>query len=104
MQLKELQKNSNKTIKESAKILGISQSTYNKYLSGEREPNIEMQIKIADYFNVSLDYLCGRNFGNDLPVLNSQDKEAIKMFCSLNDKQKNLIFGEIKICYMQNQI
>ena len=104
MQLKELQKNSKKTIKENAKVLGISQSTYNKYLSGEREPNIEMQIKIADYFNVSLDYLCGRDYGNDLPMLSSQDKEAIKMFCALNDKQKNLIYGEIKICYMQNQI
>lgn len=104
MRLKELQKASKKTAKENAEKLGLPLSTYNNYINEKREPDINTQIKIADYFNVSLDYLCGRNFGNDLPMLSLQEKEAIKMFCSLNDKQKNLIYGEIKICYMQNQI
>ncbi|EEJ42676.1 helix-turn-helix domain-containing protein [Leuconostoc mesenteroides] len=31
-----------------------------KYERGEREPNIHILIAIADYFNVSIDYLVGR--------------------------------------------
>ncbi|ORI39398.1 transcriptional regulator [Leuconostoc mesenteroides subsp. cremoris] len=32
-----------------------------KYERGEREPNIHILIAIADYFNVSIDYLVGRS-------------------------------------------
>ena len=102
--LKILREKINLNKKEMAKKLDIEERTYLNYENGKTEPDIKTQIKIADYFNVSLDYLCGRNYTENLPMLSSQDKEAIKMFCSLNDKQKNLIYGEIKICYMQNQI
>ena len=103
MKLRELQKASKKTAKENAEKLGLPLSTYNNYINEKREPDIQTQIKIADYFNVSLDYLCGRNFGNDLPILSSQDKEAIKMYCSLTNEQKSFINGEIKTCYLYNQ-
>lgn len=42
-----------------AKILGISAQSYSTYENG-REPNFEILCKIADYFNVSIDYLLGR--------------------------------------------
>lgn len=48
------------TQKEIAKILNIKQQTYNNYETGKRTPDIEMLIKIADYYKVSLDYLTGR--------------------------------------------
>jgi len=43
-----------------ANYLGISDRAYQNYEYGNREPNIEAIIKIADYFNVSIDYLLGR--------------------------------------------
>ena len=46
--------------KEIAEYLGITRSSYGMYENGVREPNISTLIKIADYFNVSLDYLLGR--------------------------------------------
>jgi transcriptional regulator with XRE-family HTH domain len=48
------------TQKEAADALGISPNTYKNYEQGMREPNNEMLCKLADYFNVTTDYLLGR--------------------------------------------
>ena len=40
--------------------LNTNQNTISRYENGEREPSIRDLIKIADYFNVSVDYLIGR--------------------------------------------
>jgi transcriptional regulator with XRE-family HTH domain len=40
--------------------LNTNQNTISRYETGEREPGISELIKIADYFNVSIDYLLER--------------------------------------------
>lgn len=47
--------------------LGISQDTISRYESGEYEADYQTLINIADFFNVSLDYLFGRT---DNPEIN----------------------------------
>ena len=42
---------------ETAELLGITQSTYSKYESGNREPDIATMRKLAEIFNVTLDDL-----------------------------------------------
>lgn len=44
-----------------SKDLNLPYTTYVNYEKGEREPNSETLVKIADYFGVSVDYLIGRN-------------------------------------------
>ena len=44
-----------------AKILSISPSAIGMYERDEREPNDELTLKIADFFNVSTDYLLGKS-------------------------------------------
>lgn len=46
--------------KEIAKAVGISVRTYQRYETGERTPDTDTLIKLADYFDVSTDYLLGR--------------------------------------------
>lgn len=58
--LKKLRIDNRITQSELAKALGVSPSTVGMYETGEREPNFETEEKIADYFNVSLDYLRGK--------------------------------------------
>jgi len=58
--LKKCRKDKNKTQREAAKEMGISELSYQNYELGRREPRIETLNKIADYFDVSIDYLTGR--------------------------------------------
>jgi len=41
--------------------LNINQNTISRYENMEREADYETLVKIADYFDVSLDYLLGRS-------------------------------------------
>lgn len=60
-QLKALRKrNPHLTQMDMATQLGIAKTTYAAYEQGKRTPDIETQNKIADFFQVSLDYLHGR--------------------------------------------
>jgi transcriptional regulator with XRE-family HTH domain len=58
--LKELRKNNKMTQQQLADKLHISQRAYAHYEKGEAEPNIETLLRLAELFNVSLDYLMGR--------------------------------------------
>ena len=60
MRLKEIRKERNLTQQEAAKLIGVAQSTYSQYENGKRQPDNAMLSKIADAFNVSVDYLIGR--------------------------------------------
>lgn len=57
--LKEIRKDNDYTQIEIAKILGITQVQYSRYETGERLIPITLLIKLADYYNVSIDYLLG---------------------------------------------
>lgn len=59
--LKELRTKKDLTQKELAKKIGISSSTIAMIESGERNGNKETLDKIAGFFNVTLDYLYGKN-------------------------------------------
>jgi len=58
--IKSLRKESGHTQQQLAEKLGIKNQTVSCYESGEREPSYEIILKLADYFNVSVDYLLGR--------------------------------------------
>ena len=46
--------------KQVAEGSGISLRTYQRYENGEREPSASTLVALADFFNVSTDYLLGR--------------------------------------------
>ena len=43
-----------------AKILGMSQTGYSKYETGENDIPTTVLIKLSNYYNVSIDYLLGQ--------------------------------------------
>ena len=46
---------------ELAKAIGVNHQNIYRWESGKAKPSLEMCIKLADYFGVSLDELVGRN-------------------------------------------
>ena len=71
-----------------ADFLNITQQAVSAYEKEEREPNIDTLNKIADYFNVTVDYLLGRTDtpntvtleGDQIPgSLRNVDVELIEM-------------------------
>ena len=67
MRLKELRKEKNISQLKLALDLSMNQNTISRYETGEREADYKTLIKIADYFNVSIDYLLERT---DNPKIN----------------------------------
>ncbi len=58
--VKELRKKAKLTQKQVGEILGVNQRTYSNYEIGDRDMSPETLIKLADYYDVTIDYLLGR--------------------------------------------
>ena len=60
MKLKELRTEKGATQKEVAEFMGCSPLDYSRYEREEREPDIDRLCRLADYFNVTVDYIVCR--------------------------------------------
>ena len=60
LRLREIRKSKGLSQLKLAMELNTNQNTISRYENGEREPGINELIKIADYFNISVDYLLER--------------------------------------------
>ena len=60
MRLKELRAEKGATQKEVAEVICCSPLVYSRYEREVREPDIDALCKLADYFNVTVDYIVCR--------------------------------------------
>lgn len=58
--IKNLREDTDMNQTEFAKILGMSQTGYSKYETGENDIPTSILIKLADFYNTSIDYILGR--------------------------------------------
>lgn len=91
--------------KDFAKLLKVAPSTISNWLSGERFPNDEKILMfLADYFDVTLDYLLGRTDDKDtIVVKNNVDGHDIEIGVDRKDypngltpKQVEEVFEELR--------
>lgn len=59
--IQDLRIDSDLSQKKIGEILHISQRSYSHYETGSRNIPIEMLIRLADYYDTTIDYLVGRN-------------------------------------------
>ena len=59
--VRDLREDHDKTQKQIAELLNMQLTVYQRYERGERELPLWAAIKLADYYNITLDYLVGRN-------------------------------------------
>lgn len=88
MNLKNLRKKNNYSQTEIAQKLNVVQATYNGYETEKYEPNIETLCKLADIYGVSLDYLIGREFKDEVGYLDELELNILKMTKKLNQTNK----------------
>ena len=85
VRIKALRKSRNKTQQDIATILGVSRPAYTAYEQGNRTPDNEAVEKLADYYDVTIDYLYGRT---DNPNRIDQDEAEFQAFANNPSLQK----------------
>lgn len=102
--LKELRTQKSLTQTELGQLIGVNQSAVGKYERGELEPNLYIIKKLADIFDVTIDYLIGRedDFGNVVSAaspsaeLSFDEWELITKYRSLDPRYRTLVEDQIK--------
>ena len=74
-----------------AEILGKTQQAIGQYVSGKSEPGYDVLIAIADYFQVSVDYLLGRSHHKTVDIRT----QAICDATGLNEKSISLLLDHM---------
>ena len=89
LRLKELREQRRLNQERLAMKLNVSQSTISAYEVGERVPDLETLIAIADFFGVSLDYLAG--LSDVKQPIKQSDLEYLYVYRQLNDTNKEKV-------------
>lgn len=89
--IKHLRKNANMTQIQLSQLLETDQSTISKWELGKCLPDVPTLLKLADFFNVSLDFVLGRKNDNEFckqgNELTEKQKELLPLIQMLNDRQ-----------------
>lgn len=87
--------------------LGLARETYRNYEVGLREPPLEILVRMAQYFNVSVDYLLGNDkavdtCGNACQMIidDAEERELIILFRSITREAKDAIMGNARTAHM----
>ncbi len=90
--IKELRKQKKISQEETSKLLNIPIATYIRYEQEETQPTATAIIKLADFYNVSCDYLLGRQFRQiDTSFASEKQKSIITNILQLDDDEIELV-------------
>ena len=90
MKLKKLREEKGLSQYEIAPLLNIKRATYANYENEITQPPIEILCRIADYYNVTLDYLCDHRtpYQTELGYLDENDKKIMELVKELTEINK----------------
>lgn len=124
--IRQLRKERGLSITKLAEAIGISYQSLQRYEAGKRDPSIQVLIKLADFFGVTVDYLIGREpKGNtiktyqyyvlddyytlkklgvtaptsEIPILDENEFEALKYSLESNDKLSDCLHDLCRLYY-----
>lgn len=102
--LKDLREDLDLDQKEIAKVLGISTNQYGRYERGENDIRFEYIIKLAEYYDVSIDYIAGRtNYKNGKDGLSPEEKNVLQVYNDLTDTEIGELRYHIKQLYSERK-
>lgn len=77
--IKALRKERGLTQQQLAEVLGVDRTSIAKYETGQL-PSAEVILRLAEYFSVSVDYLCERSQGAPMQAENDAERDLLVMF------------------------
>lgn len=89
--IRDLREDADKTQSELAEYLGTTAQYYGKYEKGERELPFSRAIALAEFYDISLDYLAGRTnvpHGRANHALTDEQLLIAAQYASLTEKNK----------------
>ncbi len=95
--LKMLRKQKGVTQQRLADILCVDKTSISKWENGFNYPNQNIQMMIADYFGVSVDYLLGRDAPTPAPADNTITEERLRALGIDTDKLENLTDEQLSV-------
>lgn len=103
--LKELLNLHSMTQKQLAEALALSPSALGNYIQGTREPDYGTLIRIADYFQVSTDYLLDHSVNREDSRKKAAHREELLLciFRSLTSEQQDFYLEQGQIFLRQNR-
>ncbi|MCL2357718.1 MAG: helix-turn-helix domain-containing protein [Defluviitaleaceae bacterium] len=100
LRIAEIRRHKGLTQHDVAQFLNITQQTYSSYETGRRQMNFETLCLLADFFEVSTDYLLGRE--DALPsFLDESEREMVDMYRALNDYAKDTVLNCLKFEHLR---
>ena len=103
IRIRELRKQHGITAKKLGEAINAAESTASFYETGKRAPDYDTLCSIADYFNVSVDYLLGREDSQkEKPAddvgepMSPLDKELYDLLSTLSIEEKEMLLASIK--------
>ncbi len=95
--LKMLRKQKGVTQQRLADILCVDKTSISKWENGFNYPNQNIQMMIADYFGVSVDFLLGRDTPTPTPADNTITAERLRALGIDTDKLENLTDEQLSV-------
>lgn len=94
--IKELRLNKKLNQKELADIVNVKQNTISNWELGVTEIDNNNLIKLSDFFDVSIDYILGKNSINKIASLSDDENELLLLYRKCDNKNKTVILDVAK--------
>lgn len=105
--LAELRKERNMSQKEFSKIFNVAQNTISQWEQGKRNMDTEILVKLADYFQVTTDYLLGRSEAashrTNVFHLSPSEELLVKKYRTLPDLSRETLDTVLDSLYLKEQ-
>ncbi len=102
--LKELRLEKNLSQAELAKAVGTSQKNISRWENGENEPTAYFIIKVAEFFDVTTDYVLGMNDHfelskqhEDKPEVTPEERKILNAYRELTPSNRELVLRMLKL-------
>lgn len=96
--------------KELASILNVSSGAVGLWETNKRCPSLEILVKMADYFNISMDvfFVLDRKNKNYIPlelkIVSEKSQKMLTYFNDMNDESQDIIIGHSRELLRQQRL